>query len=81
MMIRKPEEYLKPFPAHKPVKVRYQVLFWSIVLLHQFIAVDCLTGWRVSLPIWRFIQEHSQSEQRWDGRDALWIPADARDLV
>lgn len=30
---------------HKTIKVSYQAIFWLIVLLHQFLAVDSLQGW------------------------------------
>lgn len=30
---------------HKVSKVSYQIVFWMIVLLHQFLAVDSLNGW------------------------------------
>ena len=31
---------------HKNAKGSYQFVFWSIVLLHQLIAIDSLSGWR-----------------------------------
>lgn len=30
---------------HKTIKGSYQIVFWPIVLLHQFLAVDSLQGW------------------------------------
>ncbi len=30
---------------HKTIKVSYQAIFWLIVLLHQFVAIDSLQGW------------------------------------
>lgn len=30
---------------HKTAKLRFQLLFWLIVTLHQFLAVDYLQGW------------------------------------
>jgi len=32
---------------HKRAKVRYQIIFWLIVALHQFVAVDYIRGWPV----------------------------------
>jgi uncharacterized membrane protein YsdA (DUF1294 family)/cold shock CspA family protein len=37
---------------HKRTKLRYQVIFWLIVALHQFAAVDCLRGWPVIRQAW-----------------------------
>jgi uncharacterized membrane protein YsdA (DUF1294 family) len=31
---------------HKNAKRSYQVVFWLIVALHQYAALDSLTGWR-----------------------------------
>lgn len=33
---------------HKTSKISYQILFWLVVLLHQFVAVDFLLGWRLT---------------------------------
>lgn len=33
---------------HKTSKISYQAMFWSIVLLHEFIALDSLTSWQYS---------------------------------
>lgn len=33
---------------HKTSKRSFQFVFWSVVLLHQFAAVDSLFGWRFS---------------------------------
>jgi uncharacterized membrane protein YsdA (DUF1294 family) len=33
---------------HKSAKVSYQIVFWFIVALHQFAAVDYLLGWRLT---------------------------------
>jgi uncharacterized membrane protein YsdA (DUF1294 family) len=30
---------------HKSAKVSYQVTFWTIVVVHQLVAADALTGW------------------------------------
>lgn len=31
---------------HKVAKSSYLIVFWAIVLLHQFLALDSLLGWR-----------------------------------
>lgn len=31
---------------HKTSKISFQFVFWSIVLLHQFIAIDAVLDWR-----------------------------------
>jgi uncharacterized membrane protein YsdA (DUF1294 family) len=31
---------------HKIAKQSYQFTFWGIVALHEFVAFDCLSGWR-----------------------------------
>jgi uncharacterized membrane protein YsdA (DUF1294 family) len=36
---------------HKTSKRRYQVVFWSIVLIHQYVAIDYVTQWRVTRSI------------------------------
>ena len=33
---------------HKTAKVSFQLVFWAIVLLHQFVALDSLLGWRIT---------------------------------
>ena len=33
---------------HKIAKQSYQFIFWYIVFLHQFAALDCMLGWRFS---------------------------------
>lgn len=33
---------------HKTRKTGFQVVFWSIVALHQVVAADCAAGWRIS---------------------------------
>jgi uncharacterized membrane protein YsdA (DUF1294 family) len=38
---------------HKISKPSYQVTFWGIMLLHQFVAVDFLQHWRISVSILR----------------------------
>jgi uncharacterized membrane protein YsdA (DUF1294 family) len=32
---------------HKTVKLSFRVVFWIIVLLHEFIALDSLLGWKL----------------------------------
>jgi hypothetical protein len=48
-----------PVPANSAPqisKVSYQVVFWSIVLIHQFAAFDSLIGWRLTHSALRFIK-------------------------
>ena len=33
---------------HKNAKLSFQLVFWLIVMLHQFLAVDSLLDWRIS---------------------------------
>ena len=33
---------------HKTAKLSFQVVFWLIVLLHQFAALDFLLGWKLT---------------------------------
>jgi uncharacterized membrane protein YsdA (DUF1294 family) len=32
---------------HKTAKPSFQFIFWLIVLLHQYVAIDALLGWRL----------------------------------
>jgi len=32
---------------HKTTKKSFQFIFWVIVLLHQYVAIDALLGWRL----------------------------------
>jgi uncharacterized membrane protein YsdA (DUF1294 family) len=41
---------------HKTSKVSYQVMFWVIVLVHQFVAVDFLMDWRLAKELLHFVQ-------------------------
>jgi uncharacterized membrane protein YsdA (DUF1294 family) len=41
---------------HKISKTSYQLLFWTIVLVHQFVAVDFVIGWRLTQGVLRFIK-------------------------
>jgi uncharacterized membrane protein YsdA (DUF1294 family) len=41
---------------HKISKIPYQVVFWAIVLIHQFVALDSLMGWRFMGGALRFIK-------------------------
>jgi uncharacterized membrane protein YsdA (DUF1294 family) len=33
---------------HKTAKLSFQIVFWLIVLLHQFVALDFLLGWKLT---------------------------------
>jgi uncharacterized membrane protein YsdA (DUF1294 family) len=41
---------------HKISKIPYQVVFWAIVLIHQFVALDSLMGWRFTSGVLRFMK-------------------------
>jgi uncharacterized membrane protein YsdA (DUF1294 family) len=41
---------------HKISKVSYQIVFWLIVLLHEFVALDSLIGWRLTRGALHFIK-------------------------
>jgi uncharacterized membrane protein YsdA (DUF1294 family) len=41
---------------HKTAKTSFQVVFWAIVLAHQFTAIESVTGWRMSKAVVRLIQ-------------------------
>ena len=43
---------------HKTSKISYQLVFWSIVLIHQLVALDCLLDWRFSRDAWYFLQNY-----------------------
>ena len=40
---------------HKCSKVTYQVSFWMIVLFHQFLAAEYLSGWKTSRRVWTLL--------------------------
>jgi len=44
---------------HKTSKVSFQLVFWAIVLTHQFLAVDSLCAWRFTKDAWRFIKSQT----------------------
>lgn len=41
---------------HKTAKLSFQLIFWMIVLIHQFLAADVLLGHEPSGKLWRTIQ-------------------------
>jgi uncharacterized membrane protein YsdA (DUF1294 family) len=41
---------------HKISKISYQVVFWAIVLIHQFVALDSVIGWRFTHRALRFLK-------------------------
>jgi len=41
---------------HKTAKGSFQILFWLIVILHQFIAIDSLNGWRMTTGVVHFVK-------------------------
>lgn len=40
---------------HKTSKPSFQVVFWSIVLTHQFVALDYLLAWRVTKTVSHYL--------------------------
>lgn len=44
---------------HKITKGSFQFAFWSIVMLHQFFAVDSLLDWRLTTHAIRFIKSQT----------------------
>ena len=49
---------------HKTAKASYQFVFWTIILLHQGLAIDGLTGWTVSRPVLHHIQSYADRDVR-----------------
>lgn len=51
---------------HKTSKRWFQFVFWSIVAVHEFLAVDSLQNWRLSSDAFHFVQQQigSQSGRR-----------------
>ena len=41
---------------HKTAKTSFQVVFWAIVLAHEFVAVESVTGWRMSKAVVRLFK-------------------------
>jgi len=41
---------------HKVSKLSYQITFWTIVLVHQFAAIDSLQHWQISTDIFRILE-------------------------
>lgn len=41
---------------HKTSKISYRIVFWLIVLLHQYIALDSLMNWRLTHGALRFLK-------------------------
>jgi uncharacterized membrane protein YsdA (DUF1294 family) len=44
---------------HKTSKTSFQFVFWSVVLLHQFVALDSLLMWRFTKDAIRAIKSHT----------------------
>ncbi len=36
---------------HKSSKIGYQIVFWLIVALHQFVTIDYVLGWAMTKPL------------------------------
>jgi uncharacterized membrane protein YsdA (DUF1294 family) len=41
---------------HKTSKISFQVVFWLIVLLHQYAAIDSLLSWRLTKDVLRAVK-------------------------
>lgn len=41
---------------HKNAKQSFQVAFWIIVALHQFVALDWLLRWQISSTVWALVK-------------------------
>jgi uncharacterized membrane protein YsdA (DUF1294 family) len=41
---------------HKISKISYQLVFWLIVSIHQFVALDSLMGWRLTFGALRYFK-------------------------
>ena len=44
---------------HKTSKASFQLTFWLIVLLHQYIALDSVQHWKFSNAALAFVQQHT----------------------
>lgn len=44
---------------HKTAKTGFQLVFWLVVLAHQFLAVDSLLDWRLSKEAWHLISSRA----------------------
>lgn len=44
---------------HKISKASYQLLFWTIVLVHQFVALEFVMGWRLTKGALQFLKAHN----------------------
>ena len=51
---------------HKTAKLSYQVSFWSIVLIHQLIAADFLSGWKFTGAVLHAFKSHHVHTSRLD---------------
>lgn len=41
---------------HKTAKVSFQFIFWTIVVLYQFVALDFLLNWQLSKSVIQFVR-------------------------
>jgi uncharacterized membrane protein YsdA (DUF1294 family) len=44
---------------HKTAKRRYQIIYWGIVLIHQYAAMDYLFGGRFTQSLWLLFQQRT----------------------
>ncbi|HEY0947790.1 MAG TPA: DUF1294 domain-containing protein [Opitutaceae bacterium] len=41
---------------HKTAKASFQVVFWAIVVVHEYVALDSVLGWRFTRAWWGLLQ-------------------------
>jgi len=63
---------------HKTSKTSFQLMFWFIVFLHYFVAVDSLLGWRFTMGAMRAIQSRLAQG---DPSPGPWILARSPDVA
>ena len=49
---------------HKSSKKSYKFVFWLIVLLHQYLALDSLQHWKFSKSVVSFVQQYNSKHNR-----------------
>ena len=49
---------------HKTIKPSFRRLYWLIVLLHQYLAVDSLQHWKFSKSVVSFVQQYNSKHNR-----------------
>lgn len=49
------------FLRHKTAKRGYQRVYWMIAIIHQYLAVDYLLHWQITLAVWRALNQLNSS--------------------